>query len=102
MRSTADSKCELSYSFWSLSFFEDFLLYRSAFIPCCTSPMRHLWLTGFLKQQVHHHYHHHHASKDLYRLFHPEDSKKKTDKDEEKKVSSEIFFYLALFTKNQG
>ena len=55
--------------------------------------MRRLRLTGILlKQQAHHH----HASKDLYRVFHPEDSKKKTDKDEEKKVSNKIFFYLAM------
>ena len=60
--------------------------------------MRHSWLTGMLlKQQAHHHHHLHHASKDLYRVFHPEDSKKKSDKDEDKKVSGEIGFCLALF-----
>jgi hypothetical protein len=57
--------------------------------------MVHLRLTGMLlKQQAHHHQHH--ASKDLYRVFHCEDSKKKSVKDEDKKVSSENGFYLAL------
>ena len=44
-----------------------------------------------------HHYHHPHVPKELYRVFHPDDTKKKSDKEEEKKVSFETALYWRLY-----
>lgn len=50
-----------------------------------------------LFKQAHHHHHHPHVSKDLYKVFHPEETKKKSDKEEEKKVSLETALYWRLY-----
>lgn len=60
-------------------------------LPLVYALNRYYLADMLFKQGPHHH--HRHVSKDLYQVFHPEDSKKKSDKEEEKKVSWETTLY---------